>query len=86
MWVYLSELFPPGVRGAGQGYGSTVHWVANAMLISVFPMLQHASSFRTFYFFAFMMVVQIGVILLWYPETQGTALGFAATAENAGRE
>ncbi len=86
VWVYLSELFPPGVRGAGQGYGSTVHWVANAMLISVFPMLQHASSFRTFYFFAFMMVVQIGVILLWYPETQGTALGFAATAENAGRE
>ena len=85
VWVYLSELFPPGVRGAGQGYGSTVHWVANAMLISVFPMLQHASSFRPFYFFAFMMVVQIGVVLLWYPETQGSALGFVAKAESSGR-
>ena len=84
VWVYLSELFPPGIRGAGQGYGSSVHWIANAMLISVFPMLQHSSSVRTFYFFAFMMVVQISVVLLWYPETQGTALGFVAAPENSG--
>jgi MFS family permease len=80
VWVYLSELFPPGIRGAGQGYGSSVHWIANAILISVFPMMQHASSVQTFYFFALMMVLQIGVILLWYPETRGTALGSAAAA------
>jgi hypothetical protein len=78
VWVYLSELFPPGIRGAGQGYGASVHWIANAILISVFPMMQRASSVGTFYFFAFMMVLQIGVVLLWYPETRGTALGSAA--------
>jgi len=77
VWVYLSELFPPGVRGAGQGYGSTVHWIANACLISVFPAMQHASSVRFFYIFAFMMALQIGVVLFWYPETRGTALGTA---------
>ena len=75
VWVYLSELFPPGIRGAGQGYGSSVHWITNAILISVFPLIQHASSVRIFYFFALMMVLQIGVVLLWYPETRGTALG-----------
>jgi MFS transporter, SP family, arabinose:H+ symporter len=77
VWVYLSELFLPGVRGAGQGYGSAVHWITNAILVSVFPVMQHASSVRTFYVFALVMAVQIGVVWLWYPETRGTRLGSA---------
>ena len=81
VWVYLSELFPPGLRGPGQGYGSTVHWIANAILISLFPSVQHASSVSVFYVFAVMMILQIGVIWLWYPETSGTALGSFAIAE-----
>jgi len=81
VWVYLSELFPPGIRGLGQGYGTSVHWIANAILISVFPSVQHASSVRIFYIFALMMLLQIVVIWLWYPETRGTDLGvFAVTA------
>jgi SP family arabinose:H+ symporter-like MFS transporter len=77
VWVYLSELFPPGVRGAGQGYGSSVHWITNAILVSVFPAMQRSSSVQTFYFFALVMAFQIGVIWLWYPETRGTRLGSA---------
>ena len=80
VWVYLSELFPPGIRGAGQGYGASVHWIANAILVSAFPIVQRDSSVRTFYFFALMMVMQIGVIWLWYPETRGTNLGSFAAA------
>ena len=83
VWVYLSELFPPGLRGAGQGFGSAIHWIANAVLISVFPSVQHASSVRVFYLFALMMVLQIVVIWVWYPETRGTALGSFATAEES---
>ncbi|MHB1021285.1 MAG: MFS transporter [Acidobacteriaceae bacterium] len=78
VWVYLSELFPLAVRGAGQGYGSAVHWITNAILISVFPILEHASPTGSFYWLAVMMVVQIGVVLFWYPETKGTALGAVA--------
>jgi MFS transporter, SP family, arabinose:H+ symporter len=84
VWVYLSELFSPGTRGAGQGYGSSVNWIANAILVSIFPIMQHASSVRAFYFFCLMMVLQIGVVLLWYPETRGTALGSVAAPERAG--
>ena len=84
VWVYLSELFPPGLRGSGQGYGSTVHWIANAVLISVFPSVQHASSVGIFYIFTLMMVLQIVVIWLWYPETRGTELGSFAAAEEGG--
>jgi SP family arabinose:H+ symporter-like MFS transporter len=84
VWVYLSELFPPGTRGKGQGYGSSVNWIANAILISIFPVMQHASSVRAFYFFSLTMVLQVGVVLLWYPETRGKALGSIAAPERAG--
>jgi MFS transporter, SP family, arabinose:H+ symporter len=78
IWVYLSELFPAGARGKGQGYGSSVTWIANAILISIFPVLQHASSVRAFYLFSLTMVVQIVVVFFWYPETRGRALGSIA--------
>jgi MFS family permease len=84
VWIYLSELFPPGLRGVGQGYGSSVHWVANAALISIFPSVQHASNVGIFYIFALMMVFQIAVIWLWYPETKGTALGSFVVAGGEG--
>jgi MFS transporter, SP family, arabinose:H+ symporter len=75
--VAYNVLFPPGIRGAGQGYGSSVHWIANAILVVVFPAVQHVSSVRTFYFFALVMAVQIGVVWFWYPETRRTRLGLA---------
>ena len=84
VWVYLSELFSPGTRGAGQGYGSSVNWIANAILVSIFPIMQHASPVRAFFFFSLAMVLQIGVVSLWYPETRGTALGSVAAPERAG--
>jgi MFS family permease len=45
-WVYLSELFPFSVRGKGQGYGSFVHWIANAALIWIFPVLANPHEYR----------------------------------------
>ncbi len=80
VWVYLSELFPAGIRGLGQGYGTSIHWIVNAILVSVFPVLQHVSPVRAFYIFAVMMVIQIVVVWLWYPETRGTDLGAFALA------
>lgn len=79
VWVYLSELFPPGIRGAGQGYGAFVHWITNATLVLVFPIMHHASSVRIFYVFALMMALQMVVIWRWYPETRGATLGLFAT-------
>lgn len=74
-WVYLSEIFPFSVRGKGQGYGALVHWVANAGLIWIFPVMEHAMPRSCFLVFAFFMMVQVVVVLLWYPETKGTQLG-----------
>jgi MFS family permease len=71
IWVYLSELFPFDVRAKGQSYGTSVHWIANAILISLFPTLHHFSPVWSFRFFAVMMLLQIVIALIWYPETNG---------------
>jgi SP family arabinose:H+ symporter-like MFS transporter len=77
VWIYLSELFPFGVRGRGQGYGATVHWIANAVLVLVFPLMKRTGPTQGFYLFAVMMILQMVVIVVWYPETKGKALGIS---------
>jgi MFS family permease len=81
VWVYLSELFPPGIRGKGQGYGASVHWIVNATLIMVFPLIQHASPALMFYMFGILMALQMTVIWRWYPETRGAELGLFASEQ-----
>jgi SP family arabinose:H+ symporter-like MFS transporter len=83
-WVYLSELFPFSVRGKGQGFGALIHWIANAGLIWLFPLMEHALPKSSFMLFAFVMVIQILVVLLWYPETKGIRLGAVAELSGAG--
>jgi MFS family permease len=77
-WVYLSEIFPFPVRGKGQGFGALVHWIANAGLIWLFPVMEHALPQSSFLLFASLMILQIAIVSLWYPETKGTRLGAVA--------
>jgi MFS transporter, SP family, arabinose:H+ symporter len=74
IWVYLSEVFPNQVRAKGQGLGSFTHWIMNAMISAVFPVMAAASGAAPFVVFAAMMVVQFVVVWLWYPETKGATL------------
>lgn len=75
VWIYLSELFPFGVRGTGQGLGSLVHWLTSASVILWFPVLQRASPSGVFLLFAAVMLLQVPIVARWYPETKGNALG-----------
>jgi MFS transporter, SP family, arabinose:H+ symporter len=74
IWVYLSEVFPNLVRAKGQSLGSFTHWIMNAMISGVFPLLAATSGSIPFMFFAVMMVVQFFVVLMFYPETKGVSL------------
>lgn len=74
IWVYLSEVFPNLVRAKGQSLGSFTHWVMNALISSVFPVMAASSGAAPFVFFAFMMVVQFVVVFVFYPETKGFSL------------
>ncbi len=74
IWVYLSEVFPNRVRAKGQSLGSATHWIMNAMISGVFPVLAKRSGAVPFMFFSAMMVVQFFVVLSVYPETKGVSL------------
>jgi len=74
IWVYLSEVFPTRVRAKGQSLGSFTHWIMNALISGIFPVLAAFSRGAPFVFFAAMMVVQFFVVLATYPETKGYSL------------
>lgn len=74
IWVYIGEVFPNSVRAKGQSLGSSSHWVTNALISLVFPILFAFSHGAPFVFFAATMVVQFFVVLFLYPETKGVSL------------
>jgi hypothetical protein len=80
VWVYLSELFPLPVRARGQSFGSTVLWVANAIIICSFPAIETRLGGKVFACLAVLMVIQFFVILFVYPETKHTNLESLASS------
>lgn len=74
IWVYIAEVFPNRVRSKGQSLGSGSHWVMNAIIALIFPLLAASSGGIPFAFFAAMMVLQFFVVLFIYPETKGLTL------------
>jgi MFS transporter, SP family, arabinose:H+ symporter len=74
IWVYLSEVFPNNVRAKGQSLGSFTHWIMNALISGVFPLMAASSGGYPFVFFSLMMVLQFFVVLFVYPETKGVTL------------
>ena len=74
IWVYIGEVFPNVVRNKGQSVGNSSHWIMNAAIALIFPILAAKSGGAPFVFFAVMTVVQFVVVLLFYPETKGQTL------------
>jgi len=78
IWVFISEIFPTAVRSKGQTLGSFTHWFM-AMLVSwTFPLLAKGvgqpGAGLPFVFFAAMMLLQIFVVAILFPETKRVAL------------
>ena len=74
LWVYISEVFPNRLRAKGQSLGSSSHWISNAVISLIFPLLAAASGSLPFFFFAAMMVVDFVLVFFFYPETAGVSL------------
>ncbi|HEV2325291.1 MAG TPA: sugar porter family MFS transporter [Terracidiphilus sp.] len=74
VWVYVSEVFPNRVRSKGQSVGSSAHWITNAVISLVFPMMAASSGAIPFIFFCVMMVLDFFIVLFIYPETTGISL------------
>jgi MFS transporter, SP family, arabinose:H+ symporter len=74
IWVYLAEIFPTRVRVKGQSLGSSAHWIMNAIISLLFPVIAKYSAGMPFAVFAGMMVLQFVVVLFFFPETKGITL------------
>ncbi len=74
VWVYISEVFPTNMRSKGQSLGSSAHWISNAVISLVFPLLAKLSGSFPFFFFAAMMVVDFFLVFFYYPETANITL------------
>ncbi|MDQ2834101.1 MAG: sugar porter family MFS transporter [Acidobacteriota bacterium] len=74
VWVYISEVFPNRMRAKGQSLGSSSHWISNAIISLVFPLLAKASGAVPFFFFAAMMALDFFIVLFYYPETARVSL------------
>ncbi|MDX1362862.1 MAG: sugar porter family MFS transporter [Arenibacter latericius] len=75
IWVFISEIFPNHLRGSGQSFGSSVHWILAAVIPSLIPVLFSAIGAGTvFAIFTFMMVLQLLFVAFLMPETKGISL------------
>jgi SP family arabinose:H+ symporter-like MFS transporter len=74
IWVFISEVFPNRVRAKGQSLGSSTHWVMNAIIAGLFPVVATGSAAYPFLFFDLMVLVQFFVVWFVFPETKGVTL------------
>ena len=81
IWVFISEIFPNKVRGKGQSFGASTHWVFAAIITLITPVFLDKDTgifkenpWPIFGFLAFMMVLQLVWVLTKVPETKGVSL------------
>ena len=74
IWVYISEIFPTPVRARGSALGASTHWLMNALIAGIFPILVAWSPGAPFAIFAAAMIVQFIVVAAIFPETRGVDL------------
>ena len=74
IWVYISEIFPTPVRARGSALGASTHWLMNALIAGIFPVLVAWSPGAPFAIFAAAMVLQFIVVAAVFPETKGVDL------------
>ena len=75
IWVFISEVFPNHLRGSGQAFGTSVHWVLAAAIPSSIPFLfSTIGPSVVFAIFASMMVLQLLWVWRVMPETKGVSL------------
>ena len=75
IWVFISEIFPNHLRGSGQAFGSSVHWVLAWLIpISIPILFSWIGPGPVFAFFAFMMILQLLFVRFMMPETKGVSL------------
>jgi MFS family permease len=74
-WTVQGEVFPTEVRGQAAAIAATVDWLANFLLIEVFPVWQNAISLAgVMMCFAGLALGAAGFVYWFLPETKGHSI------------
>jgi sugar porter (SP) family MFS transporter len=74
-WLIQGEVFPTAVRGRAAAIGAAVDWLANFVLILIFPALTTAIGLGwVMVVFAVLCVLAVGFVARFLPETKGVPL------------
>jgi SP family arabinose:H+ symporter-like MFS transporter len=74
-WTLVPEIFPNDVRGVAMTFPVLIQWVANALVVLLFPYAFHViGKAFTFGFLALMCICQAVFTWLWVPETKNKRL------------
>lgn len=74
MWVLLGEMFPPSIRAAALGVGSTANWLANFVVTVAFPVLSTINLTLAYGIFAFFALLSLIFVYFKITETKGRSL------------
>lgn len=74
-WTLIPEIFPNDVRGLAMTFPVLTQWIANALVVLLFPFALHViGKAATFAFLAAMALAQGIFTWLWVPETRHKSL------------
>lgn len=74
-WLIQGEVFPTAVRGRAAAIGAAVDWLANFVIIEVFPSLKTAIGLAwVMVLFAVLAVLAIVFVARFLPETKGLSV------------
>ncbi len=74
-WVLQGETLPTAFRGRGMGILAAVDWIANFIIIFIFPYWHtYIGLFSFFEFELGLSVVALIVLVIFFPETKGIPL------------
>ena len=75
VWVMISEIFPPRIRGVAAGVATMANWAANLLVALTFlTLLDVLGNAGTFTLYAVIGLVSIGFVRVRVPETKGRTL------------
>jgi len=73
-WVLISEIFPNTIRGKAIAIAVAAQWIANFVVSSTFPVLEHFSITFTYVLYGIMSVISAVFVWKMVPETKGKTL------------
>ena len=78
-WVLLGEIFPTRLRGKAMGVATGMHWIANFIVSTSFPVVSEISLGLAYGIFTAFAVISLLFVKLFLPETNGLSLEQADT-------